>query len=1644
MSEPDEDVRGTALGIVVEHYESPRFRTLTDATARLRELCALLEGHGYRPTVVEDPGRDALRASVTAWSDDWNATGGHGPAIVVWSGHAVLDDRALRLIVRDTRAERDADGAYSADRLASAALFSGADQILMLIDTCYAGAGVMESLREALGKLAKTSLPPGRTAWLGIVASCRPLEKAEAGGILVKTVTEVLRDGPRSAEYRHEWSRRNGRVTGSAVMRAVADQWPQEAGQRPVPATIGEDLPMFGNPRRRAAPEPELVEHLVRAARGADRVDEGWFFSGRRRVLGEIVEWLAARQPGLFLVTGSAGSGKSAVLGRISTLSDRKHRADILEHDALGPDDPDPGPDAVDASLHLRGFTVQQLAEAVARELRLPPPATPAALIAEVELQGPDSRRGLVLVLDGLDEAAPDQAGPIVEQLLAPLSRLALILLGSRDRPFQPQAAPGEPLDRALGRLLDTRVRASDLDEEPDTRQDIEDYGHRRLKAGGLPPEDAGTAARLIAQRASTSHGGFLFARMATGSVIRQFAASGASEWEQSIPSSISAAFTEDLRDDPAAQDLLTALAWSAGNGMPARGVWEAAASALSAEGTEYGPADVDRLLNTYGRYVVEDTDGTQAVYRLYHREFVAHLQRRPVPDPAHRVARAMVGLLRSQSEEGAAIEKANPYLRRSLAKHASAAGDGGLALVRELAEVREEVFRPHLAQTLMDIAVARSRAGLREAVGPSQEAVDLFRTLAGDNPSAYLPELAMALNNMSVHQKDDGDRRGSLVSITEAVAIHRTLAESDPAAYLSGLAVSLNNLAMRQAKDGDLSAALATSTEAVDLYEDLARLSPAAYLPELAAALNNLAVHHAGTGDRKGSLRISIRATEIYLTLAKDNVAYTSEFGRSLNNLSMSHADNGNWQAALKTGSESVALHRVLAEESPAAQLPHLAAALNNLAGRQAVAGDVPGALATNTEAAGLYRALAEENPAVHLPDLATCLNNLASRQADSGDLHGALTTSTEATDLHRTLTQENPAGHGTHLAAALTNLAIHQAAARDLAGALATNTEAADLYRALSVDNPAGHLPNLATCLNNLASRQAASGDLYGALATSTEATDLHRALAEENRAYRVQLAAALGNLAIHQAEAGNVRAALRTSGEAADLQRALTEENGAHRAQLAAALHNLGIRQAASGDLTSALASSTEAAALYEALARENPDAHRAHRASALGSLAARQTETGDLHGAVTTSAASVALLRVLAEEDRAAHLPQLAATLSNLANRQEAVGDPRAALTSGTEAVGLFLALAVADPATYVLSLRAALGGLARLAPADQALAAFTEAENALAAHPRAARLLAVERAELQLRRVDADAGVRALIALAPSVPPAGTPDPEAFRARQLLRAHSRAGTARADRVTALWRETTGTGPPGWLHLPAAALDLAHSWLDCPDWATARAFWDEHDASLRSPEVASALEELALAFPAASTFLWIVRTAAATDADSAFRPFVTGELLMVWSGLPSWEESRAFLSEHAPVLLHDLALELLDSATETPEACVHLALLDFARADGIPSSYAYLESLDVLRDRIRQLLAASEARPGLLRAAGLLEFYVHGEKFTGVAHLHVASVLGGGPQDPASWPAAEPAARDRVLGEIAALIRRHPAHAPALGALIESLL
>ena len=74
------------------------------------------------------------------------------------------------------------------------------------------------------------------------------------------------------------------------------------------------------------------------------------------------------------------------------------------------------------------------------------------------------------------------------------------------------------------------------------------------------------------------------------------------------------------------------------------------------------------------------------------------------------------------------------------------------------------------------------------EALAAIEEAVAHYRSLAGDSPDRFLPDLASSLNNLSNRLADLGRPAEALAAIEEAVGIRRSLAEANPAASLPEL----------------------------------------------------------------------------------------------------------------------------------------------------------------------------------------------------------------------------------------------------------------------------------------------------------------------------------------------------------------------------------------------------------------------------------------------------------------------------------------------------------------------------------------------------------------------------------------------------------------------------------------------------------------------------------------------------------------------------------------------------------------------------------------------------------------------------------------------------------------------------------------
>jgi hypothetical protein len=242
--------------------------------------------------------------------------------VLLWSGHGVAEGGQLLLRTRDV------GGEVEASEVVRRCVRSGAAQLLFMIDACHAGQGVADASRVASALLAEYP-PEGERVWFGIVVSCRAIEQARDGAFGA-VLQRLLSEGPRSADMRRRWSRHNRLIFGDDLGAALVEDWHDQDQQPEFVSRGGRRRFMVPNPLWEPDAPEQVVEHLLLAARGGDGDERSWF-SGRVGEVDQVVGWVRRGSPGVWVLTGSAGSGKSAIVGRVVSLSNAAERARLLE-----------------------------------------------------------------------------------------------------------------------------------------------------------------------------------------------------------------------------------------------------------------------------------------------------------------------------------------------------------------------------------------------------------------------------------------------------------------------------------------------------------------------------------------------------------------------------------------------------------------------------------------------------------------------------------------------------------------------------------------------------------------------------------------------------------------------------------------------------------------------------------------------------------------------------------------------------------------------------------------------------------------------------------------------------------------------------------------------------------------------------------------------------------------------------------------------------------------------------------------------------------------------------------------------------------------------------------------------------------------
>jgi WD40 repeat protein len=422
--------------------------------------------------------------------------------------------------------------------------------------------------------------------------------------------------------------------------------------------------------------DPEFRRHWEPRGRGVERhIQAGWYFTGRSRVLRDLVGWLHAppgTDPKARVVTGGPGSGKSAVLARLVTLTDPTYRAELppdILADAPAGTVPEPG--TINVAVHAAGKTAAQVVAAIAEGTEISA-NSPEGLVDELlDRGGP-----LTLVVDALDEAR--QAPPLVRSLIQPLAEHGgavglRLLIGTR---------------RQLVKLLRVGTRVLDLDTPVYyERADLVGYVQRLLLTGGLlsgatpyhaDPALAGMVAEAVAARA---HPSFLIGQLVARDLAERPETADTDQpgWQEQFPDTVAAAMDRYLArfgpEEQRVSDLLLPLGWAQGVGLDDDGVWADLATALGT--ARYADHDVRWLRDTTIGTLLQATELEDSVaYRLFHEALAEHLRTmRPERDAHRAYTHALLQRIPLRDDGRTRIwSAASDYARAHLSTHAAGA----------------------------------------------------------------------------------------------------------------------------------------------------------------------------------------------------------------------------------------------------------------------------------------------------------------------------------------------------------------------------------------------------------------------------------------------------------------------------------------------------------------------------------------------------------------------------------------------------------------------------------------------------------------------------------------------------------------------------------------------------------------------------------------------------------------------------------------------------------------------------------------------------------------------------------------------------------------------------------------------------------
>lgn len=1144
------------IGIGTDEYEDQTLSNLTQSAREVKQIAELVGDH-YDKHLLTDANHAEVQDTFRAVKGKFSADG--GSVFLLWSGHGVQASAGhIRLLVADS--ENDMVSGFDPEEVAKHCVLSGANQILCVLDTCHSGSALGISVQ--VDDLFLRNGTAAESTWVGVLTSCAA-EEIVREQTLGPALIRLLSTGPDPAGkhgdfLRRRWTRHSEFIRGDDLCEALLKQWDQSLTSAPHFASAGSPLPMLRNPLWEPNAAPTLVQEILDGASVRQ-------FTGRTEEVSIVESWTLRDKPGVFVIAGSPGSGKTALLGH------------VMEQFSTPPGD---GPIDPESMLNNRGHTqvsargldhtslaarIEQGLVASGALNALAHPRNALELLGALDrLSHSVSAAPLsqlpVIGVDGLNES-PGHLHDIMDRLLIPMSEFAVVIVTTRRTEMR--SPVGSPTHATTAhKALTAPPSASMLDVTDvitslDRILDLDSAPHRasgwlaltqsvetRLSGVSETMDAAAVAATIQQMTGEQNPPPFLLMELICDHLANSPVNTLGPEWQTQVTTSIAATLDqvvqESVSDESqprhdsviAAQHLFESLQWSLGAGFP-EDHWLAVANATEPQRT-FAREDIDRLLAALGKYVVEDSEHGVAVYRCAHPLIAQHFHAKAIAnqDPAEielRVAQALLNT--ADALTPASANPVDDHLNRYLWRYLMRAGEPGLALLKDRPTLATQ-HSAELAYATLGVSItALDSADVARATKLAERTITQLRDsdLQHSDPVYAQTHAHLALCYQTSGQVDRAVR-----SAGAAVNAYAELVQQD-SQLLPDYAAVVHNLATMLMDAGRPQAAVDAATRAADLEREFLDLGGNNYY-RLGVTLNVLALAHSEANhaaDAVTASKDSVDALRQAVAL-RNRVLDRIALAESISNLGGHLAATGNLRAGLSAAEESLQILEQMATEDSTLE-SKLAGAKNDMANRLMELGEYERALALMDEVINTLRSI--ENPSVkERVQLFGALNNCSAILLSAGATAEAARRGQVAVQLARTIAAEQPTDKGC-LAMALDNFANCRTRLSEHHAAIQLTQESLEIYRDIAARNE-GDLVNVARVLLNYGDRLAHVGRPEDAVVATEEARDLYRKLGTDNPLFEVDVARTIAQLAIHQLAAGNRATAATTSAEAVRL--------------------------------------------------------------------------------------------------------------------------------------------------------------------------------------------------------------------------------------------------------------------------------------------------------------------------------------------------------------------------------------------------------------------------------------------------------------------------------------------------------------------------